>query len=226
MKQRSQEAYDRIPFSLHYQPEEMSSIKEPFMFSLRIMLSLEFLLNKFLLDRLPDAASGQDRQDLLDTAKQMLDRVLVLSENRDRLADFTVGFAWAIAAIAYTGIPSAGVLAIELLEQSRYPHDYTLKFPRSEVIQNLSIFIGCLNWVQPTEGNYTLCVRMRKVIRRILDQVLEPNIALNLILGTSSATEQQGLPDIDMSSVMGSTDDPEFLEWLNSVDWTRGPWVD
>lgn len=187
------------------------------------MLSLEFLLNKFLLERLPGAASNHDRQDLLDTAKQMLDRVLVLSENRDRLADFTVGFAWAIA---YTGIPSAGVLAIELLKQSKYPHGCNIKFPKSEVIQSLSIFIGCLSWVRPTEGNHTLCVRMRKVIKRILDQVLEPTIALSPTLGTSSAAVQQGLPDIDISSVMEPTDDPEFLEWLNSVDWSRGPWVD
>jgi len=68
-------------------------------------------------------------------------------------------------------------------------------------------------------GNYTLCVRMRKVIKRILDQVLElpppnPRIEDDHI---SDAT----VPDLAISSILAPEDEPDFLSWLNSVDWTR-----
>ncbi|MCJ1435040.1 hypothetical protein MMC27_004410 [Xylographa pallens] len=224
VKQRSEEAYASLPAHLRLQPEDPMFLQSPSdMLILRVNLSLEFLLNRFLLERLPDDGSQQNKQDMLNTAKEMLDRIIILSANRDRLHEHQVGFSWAIV---YFGIPTAGVLAMELLKQSKYPHLYPLTLPRSEVIQNLSIFIGCLGSIRPTQGNYTLCVRMRKVIRRILDQVLEPVSAFNTQLTPSSMeAEPQFVPDIDISSVMGPTDDADFTEWLNSVDWTKGPWV-
>lgn len=59
--------------------------------------------------------------------------------------------------IVYHGIPAAAILSVELLKQSKFPQDWRLSLPRSEIIQNLSIFIGALEWVRPSEGNYTLC---------------------------------------------------------------------
>ncbi|MCJ1384382.1 hypothetical protein MMC17_007498 [Xylographa soralifera] len=224
VKQRSEQAYASLPAHLRLQPGDPMFLQTASdMLILRVNLSLEFLLNRFLLERLPDDGSQQNKQDMLNTAKEMLDRIIILSANRDRLHEHQVGFSWAIV---YFGIPTAGVLAMELLKQSKYPNLYPLTLPRSEVIQNLSIFIGCLGSIRPTQGNYTLCVRMRKVIRRILDQVLEPVSAFNAQLTPSSMeAESHFVPDIDISSVMGPTDDPDFAEWLSSVDWTKGPWV-
>ncbi|MCJ1405796.1 hypothetical protein MMC11_009026 [Xylographa trunciseda] len=224
VKRRSEQAYANLPAHLRLMSEDPMFLQlSSDMLILRVNLSLEFLLNRFLLERLPDDGSQQNKQDMLNTAKEMLDKIIILSANRDRLHEHQVGFSWAIV---YFGIPTAGVLAVELLKQSKYPHLYPLTLPRSEVIQNLSIFIGCLGSIRPTQGNYTLCVRMRKVIRRILDQVLEPVSTFDAQLTPSSMeAEPQFVPDIDISSVMGPTDDPDFAEWLNSVDWTKGPWV-
>jgi len=110
-------------------------------------------------------------------------------------------------------------LSVELLKQSKFPQDWRLVLPRSEVIQNLSIFIGCLEWVRPSEGNYTLCVRMRKVIKRILDQVLEmppPNPC-----HAENVVPELPPTELAISSILAPEDEPDFLEWLNSVDWTR-----
>lgn len=52
-------------------------------------------------------------------------------------------------------------------------------------------------------------MRMRKVIKRILDEVLEsppPNPMTSGPIGAPDSTTEE---------------EPEFLEWLNSVDWTR-----
>ena len=71
-------------------------------------------------------------------------------------------------------------------------------------------------------------MRMRKVIKRILDQVLDmppsnsftpENNAENNLENNSS---QDSVPsDVAVSSILDPQDEPEFLEWLNSVDWTR-----
>ena len=149
-----------------------------FQFSLQMALYQEYNLNRFLIDRLPDEGSFNVKQDLVDTARKMLDGILVLCANRDKLMNFALGFVWAVSCptfspirvgsdlkgqIVYHGIPSAAILSVELLRQSRSPQDCRVSLPRSETIQNLSIFIGALEWVRPSEaseaseGNYTLC---------------------------------------------------------------------
>ena len=61
---------------------------------------------------------------------------------------------------------------------------------------------------------------MRKVIKRILDQVLDmPPPILNT--HESNASQDPGPPGLAISSILDPQDEPDFLEWLNSVDWTR-----
>ena len=100
------------------------------------------------------------RNRTLYTSQEMLGRVRLLSSHRDRLVEHQVAFAWAVV---YMGIPSARLLSVKLLKQSKYPQLYPLTLPRFEVVQNLSIFIGCLSSIHPLQGNHRLCVRMRKL---------------------------------------------------------------
>ena len=83
--------------------------------------------------------------------------------------------------IAKFGLPTAGVLGLELLRQSRSTSRSTmtssLPLPRSEIIQNLSNLVAQIkSTVHPKDGNYAICVQARKVIQRILDQVLSPPV--------------------------------------------------
>ena len=65
-----------------------------------------------------------------------------------------------------------------------------------------------------------LGIRMRKVIKRILDQVLEmPPPKLHA--PENNAFHDAAPPDLAISSILDPQDEPDFLEWLNSVDWTR-----
>lgn len=88
--------------------------------------------------------------------------------------------------------------------------------PVSEVVQNLTFMIGFLEWIKPSAGNYKLCQRMAKTIRHILDEVLEPQPV---------ASEAQ-LQNDEMPGDLWSFDETEDLEWLNNVDWSRGPYTD
>ena len=172
LKRRSEEAYTQIPDHLKYVPGDTRH-RTAYRFSLVLALYQEYLLNNFLLDRLPDYGSFKTRQDLIDTARKMLDGILVICANRDKLNNYTIGFVWSVSTfkdwrdsllicikVTYSGIPSAAILSVELLKQAKFPQDSRLNLPRSEIIQNLSMFIGCLEWVRPSEGKQSLGLSM------------------------------------------------------------------
>lgn len=116
--------------------------------------------------------------------------------------------------ITYYSIPSAGVLCIALLKSSA--GQSAIDFPRSNAIQKLTLFIGFLEWIRPTDGNYYLAQRLRKVVRRVLDYVLEP-------------TPKESLPNPEIPfdfMPVGFEDMGDNLDWINTIDWTQGSWID
>jgi hypothetical protein len=117
--------------------------------------------------------------------------------------------------ITYYGIPSAGVICVELLKRS-LGHSST-QFSRSDAIQKLTLFIAFLEWVRPTDGNFALAQRLRKVVRRVLDHVLEPS--QHEPIGATGA-------EVPFDPMFASFDDGNDLDWLNTIDWTQGSWMD
>ena len=210
-----------MPAQLQYKPNSPNrTTLSASTFTLQIALYQEFLMNRFLLDRLPGCGCGstKSRQELVETARKMLDVILLLCANRDKLTNYTVCFVWTIA---YSGIPSAAVLSVELLKQSQSSWEDQIQLPRSEVIQGLSMFIGCLQWIRPSEGNYALCVRTRKVIKRILDQVLEMPLSKTFEPKEPGPDPGPSSDGLAISSIFAPEDEPDYVEWLNSIDWTR-----
>ena len=117
------------------------------------------------------------------------------------------------------GVPSAGVLCVELLKTLKSPDSDRPIIPRAEVIRKLSIFVSCLEWARPPDETYTLCGHMHKIISHIMDQVLSNNEPLeHRSVAVNRGTDVLSEPLID--------DDTDWLEWLSSVDWTRGNWAD
>lgn len=86
--------------------------------------------------------------------------------------------------ICFYGLPTAGVLSIELVHRcsalhmnssSLSPDVAATTFPKSQVIQNLTIFASYLQIIiQSHEGNYDICQQARQTILRVLDVVLSP----------------------------------------------------
>lgn len=112
-------------------------------------------------------------------------------------------------------MPSTGILCAELLKQIRHPKTATdLNFPCSEVVQNLSYMIGFLEWIKPEAGNYKPCRHMAQVIKRVLEQAFEPP-------PVEEVPAVDGVAEFDASMWDGMGIDD--FEWLNSVDWGRGP---
>lgn len=122
--------------------------------------------------------------------------------------------------LANQGLPAAGVLAIELLKQEQ-SRSYTPDIlPRSETIQDLSVFISSLAAVGPGEGNFSICNQGRRALKKVLDQILSPQ--------PLPAPSGPGVPDQpfdDVSLYFPTGNDAEFLQWLENVEWDKGGWL-
>lgn len=206
---------------------------------------------RLILERLAHKNGTRNGQSMIDCAREMLEHVVLLWVQRDRFVEKHCDYDWMLMC---WGVPSSGVLCVELLKQIRQPAgtEYELKLPRSEIVQNLSLLIGFLEWVRPAAGNYLLCRRMSLLIKRILDQILNPgpppaqnpapNTTSNNLPAPSQDSTHDGHANFDTASSSGlggfgaGPFDPHFdqdgtweeglgdLDWLNAVDWSRGPW--
>jgi len=91
--------------------------------------------------------------------------------------------------------------------------------PRSETIQDLSVFISALGAVGPGEGNHYICNQGRKVLKRVLDKILSPDTPAATSSGAGSM-DQTMVDDPNLFFPTGN--DAEFLQWLENVEWDRG----
>lgn len=118
------------------------------------------------------------------------------------------------------GIPSAGVICGELIKEMEKPEIQPAYYlPRSEVIQNLSLLVGFLDWVRPTAANHELCGRMQQIVKRTLDKILDPPKTTNTARTSRVATVP--ISDLDFEPMV--MDD---LDWLDTIDWAKGPFMD
>jgi hypothetical protein len=69
--------------------------------------------------------------------------------------------------------PGGGILCLELLRPTLHgAHPDYPKLSRSSIIQQLSLLVGFLGWVQPSAPNADLCVDCKAVIQGVLDYSL------------------------------------------------------
>lgn len=228
---RIEQTYDSFP---HYLKLNMADVSDPQVSDLKLwmLLSLRLMMleHRLVLERLAFKQNFLDGQSMVDCAQEMLDLTVLIWVQRDRFIEHYHDYDWILIC---RGIPSSGILCIELLKQTKQPQgtQYTLCIPRSEIVQNLSLLTGFLEWIKPSAGNYWLCVRMRRIIKRLLDKILSPTppsssappVSQELASGEGNAFEN-GMPYDPMD--MGFDNGLDDLEWLNTIDWSRSPWVD
>ena len=209
--------FESLPQQLHYYDEEGNpkNTSGNLLYD-QAFLSLQQLQNKFLIDRVAKARGLENGQGLVNTAMEMIDLSLMFWSKRDQLMAHSHGFDWIMT---YYGIPSAGVICVELLKTSS--GQSSVQLSRSDAIQKLTLFIAFLEWIRPTDGNYALAQRLRKVVRQVLDYVLD--------IG-----EKEPAPDfvpggeqLQYDPMLGTGfDNMNDLDWLNTIDWTQGSWMD
>lgn len=151
-------------------------------------------------------------------------------------------------------MPCAGILCVELLRASSLvpPAQQSelsstaaardcVKYSRSEVVQNLVMFRALLDWIRPTDNNAQLSKKFKTVLQRIIDAVFD-SLGSSCGMQTQMPSEQQSqghcgpqdqslgqnVPtatgrEHDVDSDMNTFND---MDWLNTVDWTQGGWLE
>ncbi|KAK8035679.1 hypothetical protein PG993_010674 [Apiospora rasikravindrae] len=131
--------------------------------------------NEFLLQRVLFQKAGVSVEGLIKVAQQMFKDIIRMSEDPEltKISSINTNHM-----VAIHGLRCAAVLAIELLRQEQlpvYPKEPLL--PRSQTIQDLSVFVSRLDLILKVEllqGALPMCEQGRKVLTRILDKILSP----------------------------------------------------
>lgn len=174
--ERAQKAWSQCPTHLRYDclsPEDLARALSDG-YQMIFLLYFDYLHSQFLLHRAVVKHTNVGHVPLFDTARQLLSTVLRICNDREVKLDRSKQDSWVML---YYGLPSACVLAFEILRQNQKPGPHPVVLPRSEIIRNLSVFVSCLAWVaspSPSHGNYAACKEVEKKLSRILDQILEP----------------------------------------------------
>ncbi|PQE15132.1 fungal specific transcription factor protein [Rutstroemia sp. NJR-2017a BVV2] len=214
IRRRNDEIQEKLPPWLRISNVKSSSNNMEWM---QTALKFVGLQCSFLIEQAFVKRAKGDHQRLLDVARQLLAMTVSIWTAKDHFLSYFSDNDWVI--MCY-GIPSAGVICVELLNQMEAPHLPHSYLPRSEVIQNLSLLVGFLDWVRPNAPNAGLCGRMLQIVRRTLDKILDgpaPSSApprANNAVSTSTTDTEYGSMQLD------------DLDWLNTIDWTTGPFVD
>ncbi|KAF2834548.1 hypothetical protein M501DRAFT_1009108 [Patellaria atrata CBS 101060] len=179
-----------------------------------LIIRLEYKYNSFLLERALVKKAGFIPGELTAVAHSIFKDVLLVSTRRDILQEFQLdvtGILWQY------GLPCAAVLAFELLRQEHTRGSLTSPLPRSELIQDLSVFIAFLGTIAPTDSNKVIYEHGRAALKRILDKILAPTPnPPSLVL---QAPEQMNA-DPYMPYALGN--DADFLQWLDNMEWEKG----
>lgn len=121
------------------------------------------------------------------------------------------------------GIPSAAVIAVELLHQEQDPTcALTNPLPRSDTIQDLSVLVACLGSIKPESGGYAICNRGKRFLKKILDTILSP--LPSTAVRSNSNTEEFGDPSFT-TPLFQTGSDGDFVRWLESMEWEQESWV-
>jgi len=202
-------------------------------------IQLDVLQCQFLLQRLLVSRNFCSGQELFNISIRMTSIILSVWMNRDRLQNFHFAFDWML--VSY-GFPCVGILCVELLRSSElvpgpapssvYP---PVQISRSEVVRTLTMFMAFLDWIRPTDNNAQLHRKLKKVIKRILDIVLDsPHLNPHPVNHHQQAPstdpidyqapQQQRTTAFDVEQFDPTLLLVDDLDWLNEVDWTDGHW--
>jgi len=93
---------------------------------------------------------------------------------------------------------------------------------RTDTIQSLIMFVAFLGWVRAGDGNYELCQKLKTVIQKILDHVLEALVPVPLEGSEANSTDFQNIETDLLDSTGADLSEQDWMSLLNTLDWTQG----
>jgi len=181
-----------------------------------VVVHLGIMQTEFYLRRAQINRMKTPTETLIPISRRMLKVVLMAQTRRDFFRDFQVDVACLMAEV---GVSSAGVLAVELLKQEQSRQITQDILPRSDTIQDISVFIRHLADVRTGDANHHICKQGQRALKSALDKILSPSVPPPF--NANGTVEADGTFE-DMSFLMPTANDAEFLQWLDKVEWDKG----
>jgi hypothetical protein len=204
------------------------SNKTPFEYLILVFIRFSHLEHHFLLQRTlskkVNSTSNEPNVNLLSICEEIFRFVLLIVANKDFFRDFQVDF---VSMLAVHGVPTAAVLAVELLHQERNPTGASaMAYPlhRSETIQNLSVFVSCLASVRNEVNGSRSCERGRKFLKQILDMILGPGPISSRQSPLDAVVDDMNDPTLG-APLLQPASDGDFVKWLESMEWDHDVWM-
>ena len=225
IEQRTIQMWNELPDFLRLDEQDPWNLSKraPIELLFLVYIRIAYHQHMFLVQRTLIKKVGADSAKLLSVCQDMFHLVMDLTNHRDVFRDFHIDY---VQILCMSGIPAAAVVAVELLKQEQdaeFASAMTSPLPRSETIQNLSVFVAALASVRPESNGWPSCVRGRKFLKKILDTIPSPTP----MAGTRSNSNIEGLAGADpCMPVFQATNDVDFMRWLETMDWEQNtPWV-
>ncbi|KAJ4299507.1 hypothetical protein N0V90_004752 [Kalmusia sp. IMI 367209] len=223
LEQRAIELQNSLPEFLRIDDQPFIELKrQPIELLYMAYIRLDALSHHFLLQRTLIKKIGASNAKLVAISQEMFSFVVLLVNNLSVLRDFQLDI---IQLLTMDGIPSASIIAMELLHQEQNPTSesaLTRPLPRSSTIQDLSVFVGCLGTVKPFTNGSASCTRGRKFLKKILDTILDPAP----VRPTRDDSSAQDLGDPTLTSQLFQTgNDGDFMRWLDNMEFECESWV-
>ncbi|OJJ78068.1 hypothetical protein ASPBRDRAFT_112726 [Aspergillus brasiliensis CBS 101740] len=210
LKQRTHDTYMQLPSMIQFSNSKLGNTDVPgYDIYAQILTRLEFLLNLFLLERLLKRHHIVTEQNLVEVSHEMLDLTLIFWRKKDHFVGLYADFEWLTMSYA---VPASGILCLELLRQVTHPQSYQICLQRSAIIQNLSLLVVCLDWIESEASCRTMVSFIRRILCRCLDRILDPD--------PPGVEQLQSAPFLD--DELPQYPHLELLNTFNWVDWDGG----
>lgn len=234
IRQRADQQFAKFPKFIQqewetpwYEQRPGPALRTLFILSFR----LGYLSNDLLLQRILVKSAGADHWTLVEIARGLFKEVLKYVSRADLTRDFQIDLSWIL--VSY-GIRSAAIVAVQLLKQEMFsashyspPHQ---RLPRSETIQDLSVFASSLKAIDPDDGNYSVCDQGQRVLKHVLDKILEGparpppqphTVGHQDIEPLLDPISQFGGSGFDLDASVSLVNDADFVQWLENVEWDK-----
>ncbi|OHE91576.1 hypothetical protein CORC01_13124 [Colletotrichum orchidophilum] len=147
------------------------------MFHVRLLMQLEHLQNLFFIERLLHRQDCSNKRELLSVSYEMTSTTLLFWTDMDSLGVLCEDFKWLVLAYA---APGGGILCLELLKPTLTLANSGVTvtdsngkvITRSSIVQVLSLLVGFLKWVSPSEATGGICASTMTIVQQVLDEAL------------------------------------------------------
>ncbi|KAK8086877.1 hypothetical protein PG994_001851 [Apiospora phragmitis] len=194
LRQRELETFASFPDVLVFRLDELedAALNSATRYS-KLLVRLEHLQNLFFIQRLYAKHGQSDRSELLTVSYEMVSLTIHFWTHRDWFRGILGDYEW-LADLGSPGKPPP---------------------KRSQIIQQLSLLVGFLEWIRPSAPNSELCQTVARIIRHILDQTLE-----GLPRGVGGPDEAAASL-VDWNTVDFATDVSNYFNFdlLDTFDW-------